>query len=176
MRNILITGEDFIKSNSETNDNVFGKFLLPSIRDMQDIYIQQCLGTNLYNTVLDKIANGELTGMYKTLVEDYARWYLLHLVVMDVLTTVNSKIGNLGAVHTRDEMITNLTDEEVDRLRYNHEVKANHYLKRLQEFVLENKDSFPELDACTCEGMKANLKSAATTSLWLGGIVGKRLV
>lgn len=175
MKNILILSEDFVKTNTELSDNYWGKFLLPSIRDMQDIYLQQCLGTNLYNSVLNKIANNELDGYYKELVEDYARWYLLHLVVMDALVVANTKVGNIGAVHSRDEQVTNLTDAEIDRLGKSHDIKANHYLKRMQEFLIENKSEFPELDSCTCEGMKANLKAAADCGIWLGGARGYKL-
>lgn len=173
MKNVLLCSEDFIKTNSELSDNLFGKFLLPSVRDMQDINLQQTLGSSLYNYILDQVSAGTLADQYKVLVDDYARWYLLHLVCADVLTIANTKIGNIGAVHTSDERVVNLTDAEVDRLQKSHISKANHYLRRMQEYLIENRDLFPELDTCTCEGMKAHLKSAADCGLWLGGIRGR---
>lgn len=175
MKNVLILSEDFVKTNSELSDNLFGKYILPSIRDMQDINLQQTLGTSLYNYVLDLISASTLDNQYKVLVDDYARWYLLHLVCADVLTIVNTKIGNLGAVHTSDERVVNLSDGEIDRLQKSHIYKANHYLRRMQEYLIENRELFPELDTCTCEGMKANLNSATDCGIWLGGIRARRV-
>ena len=60
MTKILIIGEDFIKTNSGLNDNVWGSNLTPAIREAQDIKLQQILGSALYQSLLDKIADGSI--------------------------------------------------------------------------------------------------------------------
>lgn len=175
MKNVLLVSEDYIKTNSELSDNLWSKYLLPSVRDMQDINLREALGNSLYEYILDQVSAGTLSDQYKVLVDDYARIYLLHLVCADVLGIVNTKIGNLGAVHTSDERVVNLTDDEVDRLLHNHQNKANHYRKRMCEFILDNRENFPELNECDCEGIRAALYSNADCGIWLGGARGKRV-
>lgn len=175
MRNILILSEDYIKTNSGLNDNVWGKTLLPAIREAQDIWLQTIIGENLYNAILDRISTNTLVDAYKTLVDDYCRPYTMYVVLADILDGLNSKIGNIGVVRTRDEYVDNLTDSERDRLYHNFMYKADFYCRRLQQYLLNCRNDFPELDDCACENIKTHLNSAASTDIFLGGARGKRI-
>lgn len=169
INNILLCSEDFIKTNSNLGDNVFGKFLLPAIREAQTINLQPILGANLYNSILAQISAGTLTDSYKELVDDYIQWYLLYAVLSDIVDVLDVKLVNLGTTRSRDEYLDNISDEERVRLKSNYMYKADFYCRRLQEYLLANRSSFVELDECACQNIKANLSSAASTGLWLGG-------
>ena len=52
MTNILLISEDYIKTNSNLNDNVWGDYLLPAIREAEDIGLQSILGSCLYAPVV----------------------------------------------------------------------------------------------------------------------------
>ena len=45
----------------------------------------------------------------------------------------------------------------------------------LQRWLLDNRAAFPELRGCDCDAIQANLRSAASCGLWLGGVRGKKL-
>ena len=169
IRNILLLSEDFVKSNSNLSDNVFGKFLLPAIRESQEVYLQEIIGSALYQSILEKIKDNALTDPYKEFVDDYVRWYLLYRVLADVIDILDVKLANLGTVRSRDEYVDNIGDGERDRLKQNYQYKADFYCRRMQEFLLNNRNAFVELDECVCDRLNAQLNSSASTGIFLGG-------
>ena len=175
INNVLLISEDFVKTNSNLGDNVWGKYLLPAIREAQHIHLQSIIGTRLYESILNKVKEGSLIDQYKELVDDYCQWYLLYEVLSDVIDILDVKLVNLGTVRTRDEYVDNISDDERVRLKSNYKFKADWYCRRLQEYLLDNADAFPELDACACESIRANLQSAASTGIFLGGYRAKIL-
>lgn len=175
LNNILLCSEDYIKTNSNLGDNVWGKSLLPAIREAQEIRLQSVIGTNLYQSLLSKVAEGAVEDQYKDLLDYYIQPVLLYQVQSDIIDFLDVKLVNLGTVRTRDEYIDNITDEERVRLKQNYEYKADWYVRRLQQYLLDNRELFVELDECTCNNIKKNLNSAASTGLWLGGFRGRIL-
>ena len=173
INNVLLISEDFVKTNSNISDNMFGKFLLPAIREAQHIRLQSVIGTNLYESVLRMVTAGTLTEQYKELVDDYIQWFLLYQVLSDVVDVIDVKFVNMGTIRNRDEYVENISDAERVRLKQNYEYKADWYCRQMQEYLLKNKDQFVELDECACDTMRANLQSAASTGIWLGGRRGR---
>ena len=172
IKNILLTSEDYIKTNSNLSDNCFGKLLLPAIRDVQDIYLQTILGSNLYNTLLHMVSAGTIADQYKELM-DHIQQYMLYMVLSDIVDYLDVKLANLGTYRNSDQYVENIDDKERQRLKQNYEYKAQFYGDRLVEFLLNNKEQFPELDECDCNTLKSHLVKQADTGLWLGGIIGK---
>lgn len=173
INNVLLISEDFVKTNSNISDNMFGKFLLPAIREAQHIRLQSVIGTQLYESLLRKVTANTLTEQYKELTDDYIQWFLLYQVLSDVIDVIDVKFVNMGTVRNRDEYVDNISDAERVRLKHNYEYKADWYCKQMQEYLLKNRQQFEELDDCACDTMKANLRSAASTGVWLGGYRGK---
>ena len=93
MTNILFISEDFIKTNSGLNDNLFGKSLLPAIREAQDIYLQQIIGSTLYHKLLELVDEGTIgdTGntIYKELLDEYVRSYMLYQTIVQMTSTLS---------------------------------------------------------------------------------------
>lgn len=168
MTKVLLVSEDYIKTESILNDNCYGKFLLPAIREAQDIYLSQIIGQNLLDELYFRVLNNQISGDYKTLLEDYIQPFLLYQVQSNIVPTLNVKLANIGTVLTQDEHIVNLSKTDVDNLKQNIQYRADFYCRRLQEYLLQNRETF-DLDDCACSAIKANLDSAASTGLWLGG-------
>ena len=169
MTNILLISEDKIKTESALNDNVWGKFLMPAIREAQDINLSQILGENLLDEIYTRVTANTVTGDYKTLLEDYIQPFLLYQVQANIVPTLNVKMANIGTVLTGDEHVEKLSKSDVDNFAQNIQYKADFYCRRLQEYLLANEDVFG-LESCQCQRIKSNLNSAASTGLWLGGI------
>lgn len=176
MTNVLFCSEDYIKANSNLNDNMFGKNLLPALRESQDIYLQQIIGENLYQSIITLIDDGTIGesgySFYKELLDNYIRPYLLYQTLVQLVPIINAKLVNFGTSMSNDEHLVNLSQGDVVVLTGHYQNMADFYCRRLQEFLLNNcKDLC--LDECTCESIKANLKSAATCNIWLGGQRGR---
>lgn len=179
MTKVLLISEDFIKTNSNLNDNVWGEYLLPAIREAQDMGLQEIIGECLYRHILSLVDNGEIgdieNAAYKHLLDEYIQQYLMYQVLTDLVPIIGTKQANLGTVISNDEHVLNLSESERNRVKNHYQIRADFYCRRMQEYILNNRDAYPELRPCDCDKMQSNLKSAATTGLWLGGYRGRRL-
>ena len=179
MTKILLVSEDYIKTNSNLNDNVWGDYLLPAIREAEDIGLQSILGSCLYKQILYLVDNnliGESEyAYYKELLDEYIQEYLMYQVLTDLTPIIGVKMANLGTIISNDEHIINLTEKERSNVKQYYQYRADFYARRLQEFLLNNKDNFEELQACDCERLRSNLNSAASTGIFLGGYRGRRI-
>ena len=175
MLKVLLCSEDYIKSNSALNDNLWGKFLLPAIREAQNINLQIYLGECLYKTILGMVADGSITAStnesYKTLLEDYIQPYLLYQVQANIIPTINVKLGNIGSVISNDEHISTLSQANIELVQSDFQHKADFYAQRMLNFILNHSSEF-NLDECACRSLRAHLDSSASTTIWLGGYQG----
>lgn len=180
MTDVLLISEKFIKTNSGISDNVWGSYLTPAIREAQDIRLQRVIGGELYNTLLSIVENGTIAeeefSAYRTLLDDYIQVFLMYQVISDLIPIIGVKLANLGTVVSNDEHVENLSASDRERTRAYYELRADFYCRRMQEWLLANRDAFPELDAPRCDEMASNLRSAASTGLWLGGRRGYKTV
>lgn len=179
--NVLLVSEDYIKTNSAMFDNYFGKWLLPAIKNAQSIHLQSILGTCLYEKLLDLVKTGQIKNeenqKYKDLLDDYVREYLMYVVLKESVPIANVKLANLGTTINKDEYMVNITQGEADILQKGFEDKADFYCKRMQQFLLNYYDAFPELSECECNccyTIKPNLYSSSSSGIWLGGIMYKK--
>ena len=180
MTKVLLISEDVVRSYSEISDNVFGKSLLPAIRTSQDVYLEEYLGSCLYKKLLSIVGDGTIVSSeneaYKELLDEYIQPFLIERVVADLIPVVGSKIANLGVYKSSDQYTENVSSAEVERLQNLHISKANHYAKRMQNFLKGNCEAFPELKCCSCGDVKPVLDSVADTGIFLGGFRGRRIL
>ena len=173
MTNILLISEDTLKTYSHLNDNVWGKSLTPAIITAQDIYLQKFLGSCLYKKVLELVKSGEIRNenyaMYKELLDSYITNFLIYQTLANLIPEISTKITNMGLVTSSDEHVQNVTQGERDLVMGQYQKYADAYCKMMQDFLKENRDSFPELNCCGAP----NLDSSAETGLWLGGTRSK---
>ena len=176
MTNILFISEDYVKSNSNLNDNMFGKNLLPAMREAQDVYLQQIIGTALYNKIVSLIDEEQIgedeNAIYKDLLDNQIRPYLLYQTLVQLLPVINAKLVNFGTSMSNDEHLVNLSQGDVVVLTGHYQNMADFYCRRLQEYILNNCEAL-KIDDCTCNTIKANLQNAATCGIWLGGVRGR---
>ena len=174
MTNILLISEDTLKTYSHLNDNVFGKSLTPAIITAQDIYLQKFLGSCLYKKVLELVKSGEIRNenyvMYKELLDNYIANFLIYQTLANLIPEISTKITNMGLVVSNDEHVQNVTQGERDLVMGQYQRYADAYCKMMQDFLKENRDSFPELNCCGAP----TLDSASSTSLFLGGSRGRK--
>ena len=176
MTKVLLISEDYIKSNSALNDNIFGKFLTPAIVEAQDINLQTYLGECLYKTILGMVADGSITAStneaYKALLDDCIQPYLLYQIQANIVPVLNVKMGNIGSVVSNDEHISTLSQSNIDLVQSDFQHKADFYAQRMLNFILNHSSEF-NLDECACKELNAHLNSAASTTIWLGGLYGQ---
>lgn len=179
MNNILLISEDTLKTYSNLNRNTFGDWILPAIRESQEMGLMPIIGECLYNKICELVADGsisdELFVAYKDLLDDKIQPYLIYKTLSNIIPIINGKLANIGTVTTNDEHIVNLSQGEADLLKTYYSERCDFYTKRLQDFIKNNASAFPEI-ACGCGNMQPNLDSSENSvGLWLGGSRGKKI-
>ena len=172
----LLTSETFVKGVMSISDNIAGKYIQPSIREAQEVGLRNIIGSCLLDKLKDLVAAKEIRNAgneaYADLL-DQAQYYLAYATVVEIIPKVSYKLGNHGLSKSTDENLQVATQDEIGKMQYYYESKADHYCLLLQQWILDRRAAFPELGACGCERIKSNLYSAASCGIWLGGPRGK---
>lgn len=178
MAEILLSSEAFVKSVTSASDNLSGKYILPSLREAQEIGLRGILGDDLLAKLKDLIKNGTLEtesgGVYKILV-DHCQYYLAYMTIVEVTNKVSYKIGNFGVTKTQDENLQVASQDEIAKMQYYYQSKADACCLDLQNFLLEHRKNYPELTENSCYKIESNLHSAASCGIFLGGARGRIL-
>ena len=178
MAEILLSSEAFVKSVTSASDNLSGKYILPSLREAQEIGLRGILGDDLLAKLKDLCKNGTLEtesgGVYKTLV-DHCQYYLAYMTIVEVSNKVSYKIGNFCVTKTQNENLQVATQDEIAKMQYYYQSKADACCLDLQNFLLEHRKDYPELTENSCYKIESNLHSAASCGIFLGGARGRIL-
>ena len=172
MAEILLSSEKFIKEVTNVSDNLAGKYILPSLREAQEIGLRGILGDKLLDKLKKLKKEGNLEtesgGVYLTLV-NRCQYYLAYMTIVEVVNRVSYKVANFGVVKSSDENLQVATQDEIAKQQYYYQSKADAYCLDLQHFLLDNRKDYPELTENNCHHIESNLHSAATCGIFLGG-------
>ena len=177
--NVLLISEDTLKTYSNLNRNTFGDWIMPAIRESQEMGLMPIIGECLYNKICELVADGSINDVlftaYKDLLDDKIQPYLIYKTLSNIIPIINGKLANIGTVTTNDEHVVNLTQGEADLLKTYYSERCDFYTKRLQDFIKNNQSAFPEI-VCGCGNMQPNLESSENSvGIWLGGSRGKMI-
>lgn len=143
-KNILIVLPSLLKDRSVIHTNVDDKLIYPEIKIAQDMFIMPLLGTSLFNKVLTEIDANTLTGVYKTLVDDYVTDALVYFVLSELPQGLNYQFWNSGVVSTQKEQASNPSMSDMFAVVSRYKKVAEHYANRCRLYLVQNEGSFPE--------------------------------
>ena len=178
MAEILLSSEAFVKSVTSASDNLSGKYILPSLREAQEIGLRGILGDDLLAKLKVLIKNGTLeteSGGADKILVDHCQYYLAYMTIVEVTNKVSYKIGNFGVTKTSDENLQVASQDEIAKMQYYYQSKADACCLDLQNFLLEHRKDYPELTENSCHKIESNLHSAASCGIFLGGARGRIL-
>jgi hypothetical protein len=103
------------------------------------------MGTDLYNKISQDIIDGNLTGDYLNLVNDYIQPMLIHFAMAEYLPFASYTIANGGVYKHNSENSSIANKEEVDLLISREREYAEYYTQRFIDYMSFNANSkFPE--------------------------------
>lgn len=180
MKQILLTSEAFIKGLCNIDENLAGKFLKSALVEAQEIDLKSVLGDCLLDSLKNMVAakkeeEVEIPEPYAELLNK-VQYVLAYRTITSLCIMATYKLANVGTVVTSDDNVHNLSWSDLTAVREYYTHKGDEYTRQLQTYLLENRSSFPELKACDCNRLKANLYSAASSGLWLGGARAYKLI
>jgi hypothetical protein len=108
MNNVLLISEELLKTYSYINENVQSDELRYAILISQNIEVQESLGTNLYQHILDAVDNGTITdpsnSNYKQLLDKDIHPSLIAYGLYRALDNFIAKFMSVGLVQNRSEV------------------------------------------------------------------------
>ena len=189
-REILLTSSAFVKAVSNISDNIAGKYIMPSIREAQEIKLKGILGHNLLEKCKTLVKYNEFRASfnldfnndfewsfggnenYRKLIDE-CQYFLAYSAIVEIIYKVSFKVANMGLVKSQDQGMQPPTKAEIDNQRAYYQGKADACALDLQAYLYENRTLFPDLTNNDCHRIQSNLYSAATSGLFLGGARGK---
>lgn len=176
IKEVFLTNENYVRNLTNIDNNTQSKFLLSAIREAQEMGLQSIIGTTMLNQLKSLIGSGlislEENKKYKDLVDE-CQLYLAYQSIVNLCLITNVKISNGGLQQTSDENLTVLDINDGFTVEGHYQSKADFFSRRLQRYILDRIKDYPEIEACKCNEMRANLSYAATTPLLLGGYRGR---
>ena len=141
---LFIKRTDLIKNTAMSGSVDTDKFI-QFIKIAQEIHVRNYMGTDLYNKISQDIIDGDLTGDYLNLVNDYIQPMLIHFAMAEYLPFAAYTIANGGVYKHNSENSSIANKEEVDLLISRERDYAEYYTQRFIDYMSFNADSkFPE--------------------------------
>ena len=112
---LFIKRADLVK-NTALNGSVDTDKFIQFIHIAQEIHVRNYMGTDLYNKISQDIIDGDLTGDYLALINDYIQPMLIHYAMAEYLPFAAYTIANGGVYKHNSENSTIASKEEVDLL------------------------------------------------------------
>lgn len=159
----LIT-ETYIKQTTPLNNNVDLEEIVNNIEYAQEAFIQDILGTNLYNDIQTKYLAQTLSLDEQTLVM-YIKPYLAYKAAEVALPFLQNKVRAKGLVNVNSE---NAQQADIDRMRYLKDElhgRAEFLGKRLSNYLCDNWTLFPLYSAPNTD-MDPSGRSTYECDLW----------
>ena len=177
-KKILLISPDVIKGLTNIDDNTQEKFLTPAICETQDMDFTQVVGTAMVEK-LQELVSGNTIGsegneMYKALLEK-AKYFMVYATISRLPMISSFHLSNMGVNQGNDDNNAVVSFSDVVSVEDYYIKKADFYKKTLQDWCCANINDLPELKSCKKGDTKANLNSAASTGIWLGGARGKSI-
>ena len=143
--NILFCSRNDIVKRTPLGGNVDPDKVIPFVKTAQDKYLLIALGTVLYNYLQAQVAAGTLTGVYKTLVDDYIIDTLVHYAMVEALPFLAYSIGNTGITkNLNSEQGASPAKNEIDYLLQKELATAQFYSERLVTYLIAQNSLYPQ--------------------------------
>jgi hypothetical protein len=126
------------------NGNIDNDKFIQFIKIAQDIHLQGLLGTDLFDKISVDIVAVSLSGDYLDLVNDYVKPVLIHFAMVEYLPFAAYTVANKGVYKHTSENGETVDKFEIDFLVEKQRQIATHYAERLNAYLCNNSELFPE--------------------------------
>lgn len=149
-----------LKKKSIIDGNVDADKIIYEIEVAQDIHIHQYLGSRLYekmqNLIVNNTIDDAINANYKNLLESYIKPCLIWFSQAEYITFSNYTIDNGGLNKHRGEDEDFLNIDEIDKLSAKCSARADFYTQRLNDYLCNNSNLFPEFLNNSNEDLRPN--------------------
>ena len=135
---------DYLFKRSMIDDSVDTKLLITFIVTAQDKSIQSILGENLYNTIMDMVILGTITGYYNILLQNYIKPAHMWGTIYEALPFISFKLTNKSVTQKTNPGDSVANSSDINWLRNVVKSNSDFYNQRIREYIINNPSAFPE--------------------------------
>jgi hypothetical protein len=144
MGRVLLTSTYKLKRSTPIQQNVDDDLLNPYIFKAQETHIQQILGTNLYEKIMNDVVANNVTGSYLTLLNDYIVPCLIEWSFYEVMPFISLKITNKTIGRGNADYMAEGDLNDLKYLRQTVRDLAEFYGQRIIGYLKQYSNQFPE--------------------------------
>lgn len=142
---LLISPEEF-KDATPVNGNVDEKMMRQSILACQDIFVQNIVGSGIYNQIKDQVENSNLSADNTILLNTYLQPAMRYWIMAEILAPMTFRFQNVGGQTKRTEVTNPITSKDITELENRYRNRAEWYAQRTALFLCENSNTYPLYD------------------------------
>lgn len=168
---IYFISEKTIKEYSNIDVNTDTHYLLPAIRESQDIDLQTIIGKYLYKKLQDMVADKTIDEPENEYYKEFLgtiKYFLVYNTLANIILVVNYKLNNGGVQQANDEALTSINMSDAKQLKQYYTDKADFYANRIKWFMVDNYDNLSLKDE-DVTNLRAQLDNLAPCPIYLGG-------
>jgi len=171
MAQVLFITPEYVKSVTPIDENVEDKLIRIAIIDAQRIHIFPKLGTDLFNkyvTVISTSGSAGVTGVYKTLMDNYIIPALCKWVMYEACINLNFKLRNKAVMTQSSDNAQPVDMGTLNNLKDEYKIAANELTQRLIDYLCANDELYPEYTSNTDDGDISPDTYIQNSPIWLG--------
>lgn len=174
MANVLFISEPYLKDNSVINTNIEFKQLRPTIMAVQDMQIQQAIGSPMFEELKAQVIANNVTAANLTLITDYLQPAIMYWVLADSPLLLSYKFTNKGIISHNSDNAVNATQNEINFLAQNYKKKAEWYTERVTDYLCANHVLYPTYVGPVPDGGISPNQNRYTSGLFVGARPAQR--
>jgi len=132
-----------LKEFSVVNSNVDEKLISPTIIMVQDLFLQEILGTDLYDEICSQIDAGSVSANNTTLLNDYIEPYLMNMTIAEGLQNFHIKISNTDVINQNTENAQGASSGGIANFKNLYRNTAENYAMTLYKYLCANASTYP---------------------------------
>jgi len=142
MESTIVTVND-LKNFTSIGENVDPELLFPHLLIAQQLYLQPVLGDALYDDIVSRFDNNQLTGDTQTLYEGFIIPSLAYSAWYSVAPFLQYKTQRVGINTQGSDVLTPVSIDELNIYLTKVNNFKDYYLSRLEKYLVANIDLFP---------------------------------
>ena len=149
MAQALFVSSNRLKRDTAIGGSVDDDLIRPYVYMAQQRWILPVLGTDLYNKLSNDIDSGSVTGVYKTLLEDYVIPATVQYAFVQLVPFLRLRFVNNVVVVMDSEQSTAATYDDLKPLMDQALDMAQFYRQRIIDYLCDNTSSYSEYSSNT---------------------------
>ena len=144
LQEVLFVSEEKLKSFTSINQNVSPLDLTPYILQVQDIYLQNYIGTTFYWQLKEQVRTNTVSNANKFVLDNYIGSALCNWALQQALPFLKYKIFNKSVLSPTSENADTIDLEELKFLQEQCRETAQTYMKRCIEWMVLHPGAYPK--------------------------------